>query len=187
MTPVKFGISFTTTHLNQAGALVLLYQDGTAQINHGGTEMGQGVHTNIRNIAARELGLSPDRIRVMATRTDKVPNTSATAASCGTDLNGAAVRDACETLRERLMPFARDMLSEKLGREVAREKIQFVGNFFFDADAIKTQLPIAELYQRAYFARTSLSATGFYKTPDIFYDREAGRGKPFHYFAVGAA
>ncbi|MBA3543563.1 MAG: molybdopterin-dependent oxidoreductase, partial [Chthoniobacterales bacterium] len=94
MTPVKFGISFTTTHLNQAGALVLLYQDGTAQVNHGSTEMGQGVYSNIALIAARELGLTTDRVRVMATRTDKVPNTSATAASCGTDLNGAAVKNA---------------------------------------------------------------------------------------------
>ncbi len=106
ITPVKFGISFTATHLNQAGALVLLYQDGTAQVNHGGTEMGQGVYTNIAMIAARELGVTPDRVRVMATRTDKVPNTSATAASCGTDLNGAAVKNACETLRARLLPFA---------------------------------------------------------------------------------
>ncbi|MCA1659056.1 MAG: molybdopterin-dependent oxidoreductase, partial [Verrucomicrobiaceae bacterium] len=181
ITPVKFGISFTTTHLNQAGALVLLYQDGTAQVNHGGTEMGQGVYTNIALIAARELGLTPDRIRVMATRTDKVPNTSATAASCGTDLNGAAVRNACETLRERLLPFAREMLE----RDAA--EIPFGDNFFFDATSPKRKLPIAELYQRAYFARTSLSATGFYRTPDIQYDRDAGRGKPFHYFAVGAA
>src|SRR5438270_879959 len=97
ITLVKFGISFTTTHLNQAGALVLLFQDGTAQINHGGTEMGQGVYTNVAAIATRELGLTIDRVRVMATRTDKVPNTSATAASCGTDLNGAAVKNACDT------------------------------------------------------------------------------------------
>ena len=116
ITPVKFGISFTTTHLNQAGALVLLYQDGTAQINHGGTEMGQGVHTNIAAIAARELGLTPERVRVMHTRTDKVPNTSATAASCGTDLNGAAVKNACDTLRARLLPFAAELLREKNGR-----------------------------------------------------------------------
>src|SRR6185295_4181157 len=102
MTPVKFGISFTVTHLNQAGALVLIYQDGTVQVNHGATEMGQGVHTNIAIIAAKELGLTPDKIRVMPTSTDKVPNTSATAASCGTDLNGAAVKNACEILRERL-------------------------------------------------------------------------------------
>jgi len=187
ITPVKFGISFTTTHLNQAGALVLLYQDGTAQVNHGGTEMGQGVYTNIAAIAARELGLTPDRIRVMATRTDKVPNTSATAASCGTDLNGAAVRNACETLRARLIPFAVEILSGKNGGAVPAERIVFNNNLVFDSDNPKTGLPFAELLQRAYFARTSLSATGFYKTPDINYDREAGRGKPFHYYAVGAA
>jgi xanthine dehydrogenase molybdopterin binding subunit/xanthine dehydrogenase small subunit len=187
MTPVKFGISFTTTHLNQAGALVLLYQDGTVQVNHGGTEMGQGVYTNIALIAARELGLTTDRIRVMATRTDKVPNTSATAASCGTDLNGAAVKNACETLRARLLPFAVEMLSGKNGDAVPAERIVFNDNLVLDSDNPKTGFPFAELLQRAYFARTSLSATGFYKTPDINYDREAGRGKPFHYYAVGAA
>ncbi|MDP9099983.1 MAG: xanthine dehydrogenase small subunit, partial [Verrucomicrobiota bacterium] len=187
ITPVKFGISFTTTHLNQAGALVLLYQDGTVQVNHGGTEMGQGVYTNIGLIAARELGLTPDRIRVMATRTDKVPNTSATAASCGTDLNGAAVRNACETLCARLLPFAGEMLSEKNGSAVSMERIVFKDNLVLDSDNPETGIPFAELLQRAYFARTSLSATGFYKTPNINYDREAGRGKPFHYYAVGAA
>jgi xanthine dehydrogenase molybdopterin binding subunit/xanthine dehydrogenase small subunit len=187
ITPVKFGISFTTTHLNQAGALVLLYQDGTAQVNHGGTEMGQGVYTNMALIAARELGLTIDRIRVMATRTDKVPNTSATAASCGTDLNGAAVKNACDTLRARLLPFAEEMLSEKSGRTVPVDKIIFSENMVLDAENPPSAIPFAEILQRAYFARTSLSATGFYRTPDIVYDREAGRGKPFHYFAVGAA
>ena len=122
---MKFGISFTTTHLNQAGALVLLYQDGTVQINHGGTEMGQGVHTNVALVAARELGLTPDRVRVMHTRTDKVPNTSATAASCGTDLNGAAVKNACDILRARLLPFAAEMLSEKTGNAVPNERDHF--------------------------------------------------------------
>jgi xanthine dehydrogenase molybdopterin binding subunit/xanthine dehydrogenase small subunit len=187
ITPVKFGISFTTTHLNQAGALVLLYQDGTVQVNHGGTEMGQGVYTNIALIAARELGLTTDRIRVMATRTDKVPNTSATAASCGTDLNGAAVRNACETLRNRLIPFAVEMLSEKNSGAVPPERIVFNDNLILDSENPKTGIPFAELLQCAYFARTSLSATGFYRTPDINYDRDAGRGKPFHYYAVGAA
>ena len=187
ITPVKFGISFTTTHLNQAGALVLLYQDGTAQVNHGGTEMGQGVHTNIAMVAAKELGLTTDRVRVMHTRTDKVPNTSATAASCGTDLNGAAVRDACHTLRARLLPFAAEMLGEKKGASVATDKIVFNDNMVLDSDDPKSGFPFAELLQRAYFARTSLSSTGFYKTPEIHYDRAAGRGKPFHYFAVGAA
>ncbi len=187
ITPVKFGISFTTTHLNQGGALVLLFQDGTAQVNHGGTEMGQGVYTNVALIAARELGITPDRVRVMATRTDKVPNTSATAASCGTDLNGAAVKNACDILRERLLPFAIEMLREKGGAEIEPSRIRFTENHVFDCDAIDNRVSFAHLLQRAYFARTSLSATGFYRTPDICYDRDAGRGKPFHYFAVGAA
>jgi xanthine dehydrogenase molybdopterin binding subunit/xanthine dehydrogenase small subunit len=187
ITPVKFGISFTTIHLNQAGALVLLYQDGTAQINHGGTEMGQGVYTNIAAIAARELGLTIDRVRVMPTRTDKVPNTSATAASCGTDLNGAAVKNACDTLRARLLPFAEEMLSEKCGQTVPVDRIVFNANMVMNVEKPSLGISFAELLQRAYFARTSLSATGFYKTPEIHYDREAGRGKPFHYFAVGAA
>ncbi len=187
MTPVKFGISFTTTHLNQAGALVLLYQDGTVQVNHGGTEMGQGVYSNIALIAARELGLTSERVRVMATRTDKVPNTSATAASCGTDLNGAAVKNACDTLRARLLPFAGEMLSEKRGAPVSIDRIVFNDNMVVNVDDPGSAFPFAELLQRAYFARTSLSATGFYRTPEIHYDRETGRGKPFHYFAVGAA
>ncbi|MEY2537714.1 MAG: xanthine dehydrogenase large subunit [Verrucomicrobiota bacterium] len=187
ITPVKFGISFTTTHLNQAGALVLLYQDGTAQVNHGGTEMGQGVHTNIAAIAAKELGLTPDRVRIMHTRTDKVPNTSATAASCGTDLNGAAVKNACDTLRVRLFPFAVEMLEEKNGRTPETGKVEFAGNSISDLDLPESRVPIAELFQRAYFARTSLSTTGYYKTPDIYFNRETGQGRPFHYFAVGAA
>ena len=149
ITPVKFGISFTTTHLNQAGALILLYQDGTAQINHGGTEMGQGVHTNIALVAARELGLTPDRVRVMSTRTDKVPNTSATAASCGTDLNGAAVKNACDILRARLLPFAAEMLSEKKGNPVPVDRIILNDNMVLDSDDPKMGFPFAELLQRA--------------------------------------
>lgn len=157
ITPVKFGISFTTTHLNQAGALVLIYQDGTVQVNHGGTEMGQGVNSNMALIAARELGIEPEAVRVMPTRTDKVPNTSATAASCGTDLNGAAVKNACDILNERLAPFR------------------------------APGLPFAGVVSAAYLQRVSLSTTGFYRTPDIHFDWKTGRGKPFHYFAVGAA
>lgn len=157
ITPVKFGISFTTTHLNQAGALVLIYQDGTVQVNHGGTEMGQGLHTNIALIAARELQIPLEDVQVMSTRTDKVPNTSATAASCGTDLNGAAVKNACDILNERLAPFRTPE-----------------GTF-------------AGAVQAAYLARVSLSATGYYRTPEIHFDWKTGRGKPFHYFAVGAA
>ena len=184
---MKFGISFTTTHLNQAGALVLLYQDGTAQINHGGTEMGQGVHTNIALVAAKELGLTLDRVRVMPTRTDKVPNTSATAASCGTDLNGAAVKNACDILRARLLPFAVEMLSEKKDTRRPEDRNHFQRQHGSRFGQSEIGLPFAELFQRAYFARTSLSSTGYYKTPEIHFDRDTGQGKPFHYFAVGAA
>jgi xanthine dehydrogenase large subunit len=208
MTPVKFGISFTLTHLNQAGALVLIYQDGTVQVNHGATEMGQGVYTNIAMVAARELGVSLDKIRVMPASTDKVPNTSATAASCGTDLNGMAVKDACETLRARLAPVAAKMLSAKNGQEISAARIIFANNYAFEAGAIlpesirldginarhddeimrgESAMPFTKVVQAAYSQRISLSSTGYYRTPDIHYDRAAGKGKPFHYYAVGAA
>jgi xanthine dehydrogenase molybdopterin-binding subunit B len=121
MTPVKFGISFTVTHLNQAGAFVLIYQDGTVQLNHGGTEMGQGLHTNVAMIAAQELGVPLKNIRVMPTSTDKIPNTSATAASAGTDLNGAAVKNACETLRTRLAPIALELVIVEIKRRTSGE------------------------------------------------------------------
>ncbi|HEX4200584.1 MAG TPA: molybdopterin cofactor-binding domain-containing protein, partial [Chthoniobacterales bacterium] len=187
LTPVKFGISFTATHFNQAGALVLIYQDGTVQVNHGGTEMGQGIHTNMLAIAARELGLSADRIRVMATRTDKVPNTSATAASSGTDLNGAAVKNACQELMIRLRPVAAELLTQRFHSPVLADTVQFVSNYVFPAGTPENRLSFTEVVSAAYSQRTSLSATGFYRTPGIHYNRAAGRGKPFHYFAVGAA
>ena len=187
MTPVKFGISFTLTHLNQAGALVLVYQDGSVQVNHGGTEMGQGIHTNIAAIAAQELGVKPEQVRVMPTSTDKVPNTSATAASAGTDMNGAAVKNACEILKARLIPAAQELLKEKCGRESTQWKILFAGGEVFDNAQPRVKLPFAAVVQKAYLARVSLSATGYYATPGIHWDRAAGRGKPFHYFACGAA
>lgn len=187
ITPVKFGISFTVTHLNQAGAFVVIYQDGTLQVNHAATEMGQGVHTNIAAIAARELGLRPHQVRVMHTSTDKVPNTSATAASCGTDLNGAAVKNACEVLRARLAPVAADLLAEKIGRRPSPEKLHFADGAVWCARRPRLQVSFAEVVRRAYLERISLSATGFYATPGIHWDRVAGRGKPFHYFACGAA
>ncbi len=186
MTPVKFGISFTLTHLNQAGALVLIYQDGTTQVNHGATEMGQGVHTNIAMVAAKELGISLDKVRVMPTSTDKVPNTSATAASCGTDLNGMAVKNACDILRTRLAPVAAKLLSTKIGREILPDAIAFADNFA-TAENSDAKIPFAEIVQAAYVQRIGLSSTGFYRTPEIHYDRAKGKGKPFHYFAVGAA
>jgi xanthine dehydrogenase large subunit len=160
ITPAKFGISFTATFYNQGGALVLIYRDGTVQVNHGGTEMGQGLFTKIRQIAADTLRIDADRIRLMPTRTDKVPNTSATAASAGTDLNGAAVADACLQLRARL-----DEVAAGLGKDT----------------------PFEALCEAAYLQRVPLFAHGFYRTPDIHFDRQTGRGKPFHYFACGAA
>ncbi len=178
ITPVKFGISFTLTHLNQAGALLLIYQDGTVQVNHGGTEMGQGLHTKIRTVVCREFGLTPDRVRLMSTRTDKVPNTSATAASSGTDLNGAAVQAACRTLKERLLPIACTLLG------TAPDLLTFSNNAISSAEAT---VPFADVVMRAYLDRIPLAATGVYATPDIGWDRTTGKGRPFFYFACGAA
>ncbi|MCW1922276.1 xanthine dehydrogenase molybdopterin binding subunit [Luteolibacter arcticus] len=178
ITPVKFGISFTLTHYNQAGALVLMYTDGSVQVNHGGTEMGQGLHTKILCVAMKELGLPAERIRLMHTRTDKVPNTSATAASSGSDLNGMAVADACRQLRERLAPLA----AEKLNCQP--EEIVFEDG---DAKGTVGSVPIDQLAGIAYTRRISLSAAGFYATPDLKWDWAVGKGRPFHYFACGAA
>ena len=160
MTPVKFGISFTATFFNQAGALVLIFRDGSVQVNHGGTEMGQGLQTKILRIAAQTLGIPPDSIRIMPANTGKVPNTSATAASAGTDLNGAAVADACRQLCVRLHQVA---------------------------SGLPEELPFAQLCEEAYKQRVSLSATGYYRTPEIHYDPKTGRGQPFYYFAYAAA
>jgi xanthine dehydrogenase large subunit len=169
ITPVKFGISFTATMFNQAGALVLIYRDGTVQLNHGGTEMGQGLHTKIRQIAAESLGVDLDAVRLMPTRTDKVPNTSATAASASTDLNGAAVLDACEQLKARLAPVAARLLAERLLTENPRAA------------------SFAEVVEAAYRQRIPLFANGHYRTPGLSYDPRTGQGTPFHYFAYGAA
>jgi len=182
MTPVKFGISFTYTPYNQAGALVLVCADGTVQVNHGGTEMGQGLHTKVLGVAMRELGLPAERIRVMATRTDKVPNTSATAASSGADLNGAAVRDACRKLTERMRPVAAAMLGAPADAAMRIED----GQVWFEGDASR-RLPFPELCNEMHMSRVSLAATGFYKTPGIHWDRATGKGRPFYYFACGVA
>ncbi|TBR41542.1 xanthine dehydrogenase molybdopterin binding subunit [Marinomonas agarivorans] len=183
LTPVKFGISFTAKHLNQAGALVHIYTDGSIQVNHGGTEMGQGLHTKIAQIAAHEFGVSIDDIEVTATRTDKVPNTSPTAASSGTDLNGKAVQNACQEIKRRLATFYCQEHLNKLDAE-SIAGVQFVDNKVTLED---TCIDFAELVQAAYIGRVSLSASGFYKTPKIHYDRETGTGRPFFYFAYGAA
>ena len=178
--PVKFGISFTKSFLNQAGALVLLYTDGSAQLNHGGTEMGQGLHTKLRAVLAHELGLPLHHIRVMRTNTEKVPNTSPTAASSGTDLNGAAVQDACRTLRDRLRPVAAGMLG------CTEDRVGFGGGYVFDAQT-GAQVELRALFARAWMERISLAATGYYATPGIAYDHETGQGTPFYYYAYGAA
>ncbi|HUA77143.1 MAG TPA: molybdopterin cofactor-binding domain-containing protein, partial [Acetobacteraceae bacterium] len=186
VTPVKFGISFTLTHYNQGGALVLIYRDGTVQVNHGGTEMGQGLHTKVLGVAMRELGLPADRVRIMTTSTDKVPNTSATAASSGADLNGAAIRAACATLRERLAPVAAHLLEKRLGHSVPPEDVEFAEGRASIREHPALAVTFAEVCERAYVERISLSATGYYRTPDIHWDWSKARGRPFYYF-VGAA
>ncbi|WP_299192135.1 xanthine dehydrogenase molybdopterin binding subunit [uncultured Litoreibacter sp.] len=171
LTPVKFGISFTLTHLNQAGALVHVYQDGSIHLNHGGTEMGQGLFTKVAQVAASVFGVSADKVQITATDTGKVPNTSATAASSGTDLNGMAVKAACETICDRI--------AAHLGGEVT----------FTDGKVItgERDLSFEEAVKDAYENRVSLSATGFYATPEVAWDRIKGAGRPFFYFAYGAA
>jgi xanthine dehydrogenase molybdopterin-binding subunit B len=187
MTPVKFGISFTNTILNQAGALVLVYTDGSAQVNHGGTEMGQGINTNMTAIAAHALGIAQDKIRVMSTVTDKVPNTSATAASSGTDMNGMAVKDACDKIIERLRPVAAEMLSAKRGKTCGQNDVEFRDGRVFHVNHPGEYFEFHEVTLKAWMQRVSLAATGYYRTPEIHWDRNAGQGHPFYYFAVGAA
>ncbi len=179
ITPVKFGISFTLKHYNQAGALVLIYADGSVQVNHGGTEMGQGLHTKILGITMRELGLPVNSIRLMNTRTDKVPNTSATAASSGSDLNGMAVADACRQLRDRLLPLAAEILN------CSESDVTFADGQVHGSAGIS--IPFTTLIGMAYTRRIQLSAAGFYATPDLEWDWAVGKGKPFHYYAFGAA
>ena len=178
LTPVKFGISFTATWYNQAGALVHIYNDGSVHLNHGGTEMGQGLNTKVAQIVAEALQIDFDRIKITKTTTEKVPNTSATAASSGSDLNGMAALDACEQLKERLIAFA----TEEWG--VAPEQVVFVPNAVHVGDET---IAFNDFIKRAYMARVQLSAAGFYKTPKIHWDRAAGKGRPFYYYAYGAA
>jgi len=178
LTPVKFGISFTATHFNQAGALIHVYNDGSIHLNHGGTEMGQGLNTKVAQVVADAFGVDIDRIRITATTTEKVPNTSATAASSGSDLNGMAALDAAEQIKARLAAFAAERW------QVPPETVRFTpGGVQVGADLI----PFAEIIRAAYMARVQLSATGFYKTPDIHWDRATGKGRPFYYYAYGAA
>jgi xanthine dehydrogenase large subunit len=178
LTPVKFGISFTNTSMNQAGALVHVYRDGSVHLNHGGTEMGQGLFVKIQQVVAEAFGLSLERVRITATTTGKVPNTSPTAASAGSDINGMAALAAAQTIRGRLEEFAAEYCKAPRGQVEFRDDQVVVGN---------RTMPFEELVEAAYRARVQLSATGFYATPRIEFDRAKGKGRPFFYFAYGAA
>lgn len=178
LTPVKFGISFNKTMLNQAGALVHIYTDGSVHLNHGGTEMGQGLFTKIRQICANGFGIPIHQVKITATNTGKVPNTSATAASSGTDLNGMAVARAVEALKERMASHIASLHQAK------PEDVLFEdGKLYCQGQSYSFK----QAAQACWQARISLSATGFYATPDIHWDEAAGRGAPFYYFAYGAA
>ncbi|WP_417760969.1 xanthine dehydrogenase molybdopterin binding subunit [Shewanella sp.] len=177
LTPVKFGIAFTATHMNQAGALIHIFTDGSVQVSHGGTEMGQGLHTKVQQIVADTLGVPLAQILVTSTRTDKVPNTSPTAASSGADLNGMAAHNAALTLKQRLLEFA------KQHYQLAAEPQLYQG----ELRCGEFSLSWNELVRSAFFNRVGLSATGFYKTPKIWFDVEKSEGHPFFYFSLGAA
>lgn len=188
MTPMKFGISFTTRFLNQGNALVNVYTDGTIQVSTGATEMGQGVNTKIRQLVADEFGLSCDRVVVMPTSTEKNPNTSPTAASASTDLNGTAAVRACQELKSRLATLAAQRLaSQELGLTQAAECIAFEGGFVFDLRNPGQRIPFGQLCREARLERIDLGARGFYATPGVDFNRETGRGNPFLYYTQGAA
>ena len=176
--PVKFGISFTLTHLNQAGALVHVYRDGSIHLNHGGTEMGQGLFVKVAQVAAQEFGQPLEAVKITATDTGKVPNTSATAASSGSDLNGMAVRNACREIVGRL---TRHIASQ---HQVEASAVAFQNGRF---EVGSESYSFTEVVESGHLNRVSLSATGFYATPKVAWDRIAGKGRPFFYFAYGAA
>ncbi len=178
LTPVKFGISFTLTHLNQAGALVHLYRDGSISLNHGGTEMGQGLFVKVAQVVAEEFGVTLDMVKITATSTAKVPNTSPTAASAGTDLNAQAAMIAARAIKDRLYKF----IDEEW--HVGREQVEFAEN---RVRVGNRTVSLGELATAAHAARVHLSSTGFYRTPKVSWDREKGVGRPFYYFAYGAA
>ena len=175
--PVKFGISFNVPSLNQAGALVHVYTDGSVHLNHGGTEMGQGLFTKVAQVVASTFRIDIDHVKVSATRTDKVPNTSATAASAGSDLNGMAALHAAETIRTRMAAVAAAHFEADPGEVVFRRNRVYAGN---------ESLSFAEVAEMAWRERVSLSATGYYRTPDLHWDGETMTGRPFHYFTYGA-
>ncbi|USH05500.1 xanthine dehydrogenase molybdopterin binding subunit [Grimontia kaedaensis] len=179
ITPVKFGISFTATFLNQAGALVTVYTDGSISLNHGGTEMGQGLNTKVAQIVAETFSVDIGAIQVTATNTEKVPNTSPTAASSGTDLNGKAAQNAALTIKERMVNFASSHF------DVSPKDVVFSNGIVSIGD--KQTMTFADFTELCWFNQISLAASGFYRTPKIFYDHETARGRPFYYFAYGVS
>ncbi len=189
LTAIKFGISFTTKFLNQGNALVNVFMDGTVQVSTGGTEMGQGLNTKIRQLVADEFGLEIERVLMLTTSTEKSINTSPTAASAGTDLNGAAALEACKQIKERMVAYAADVFAaqNKLPRDPAQ--VRFAENFVSDARLADpaARIPFGEFCGRARRERVDLGARGFFATPNIHFDFEAGRGNPFFYYTTGAA
>ncbi|WP_176080412.1 xanthine dehydrogenase molybdopterin binding subunit [Paraburkholderia tropica] len=181
ITPVKFGIAFNVTHFNQAGALVHIYTDGSVLVNHGGTEMGQGLNTKVAQVVAHELGIEFGRVRVTATDTSKVANTSATAASTGSDLNGKAAQDAARQLRERLAALAATLWGKGA---VNAADVRFANDCAIVGDEV---VPFGTLVQKAYLARVQLWSDGFYATPKLYWDQATLRGRPFYYYSYGAA
>jgi xanthine dehydrogenase large subunit len=178
LTPVKFGISFTATLFNQAGALVHVYTDGSVMVNHGGTEMGQGLHTKIAQVVAGELGLSLEHVQVTASDTARVPNASATAASSGTDLNGRAAQYAAKTVRDNLATFVCGL------DQCGAGEVRFADNHVITP---KSRRRFVDVVQAAYANRIQLWSDGFYRTPKIHYDKTTLSGRPFYYFSYGAA
>ncbi len=178
LTPVKFGIGFTLPHLNQASALINLYRDGSVALSHGGTEMGQGLHTRVAQVAARCFGIGPDRVRVLPTDTSIIPNASATAAASGSDLNGAAVRAGCEEIKTRMTRYLAQSNGVRSRQIAFRDGVVHVGG---------RSLSFAEAVEDCYLGRISLSAVGHYRTPGLEWNPETGKGHPFFYFACGAA
>ena len=188
LTPMKFGISFTTKFLNQGNALVNVYKDGTVQVSTGGTEMGQGLNTKIRQLVADEFAISYDDVRMMITSTEKNNNTPPTAASAGTDLNGFAAVNACQKIRRNLSAFAsRYFASEELGLDHSVEHICFEESSVFDDRTPDKTLSFRELVQLAFMDRVSMGARGFYRTPEINFNRDIEKGEPFFYYTTGAA
>jgi xanthine dehydrogenase large subunit len=188
LTPVKFGISFTTTFLNQAGALVLVYTDGTVLVNHGGVEMGQGLNTKIRGIAAKELGIPEVNVKVNATNTGKIPNTSATAASSGADLNGMAVKRAIDAIKARILPEMAQVFNKTFsGQKSQEEDLAFEKSTIVDRKHPERSMSFEKAMQLMVVRQVSLSSTGFFKAPEIGWDKEKGKGRPFLYYAFGMA